>query len=285
MEKNKTNNQPLQIAIQGYEGCFHQAAARSYFGKETTIIPCGSFREVVRQVSREEACNGGIMAIENSIAGSILANYHLLQKSDLRITGEIYLNIRQHLLVNEGVQLADIKEVHSHPMALQQCMGFFNKYPHWKLVETEDTALSAKQVATRRMKHTAAVAGKLSADLFNLQILAPNIHTEKKNLTRFLIVNRKQHAPIEAPPNKASICFHTDHTRGSLARVLVNIAEAGVNLSKLQSFPISGSEWKYLFHADLEFDKIEEYEEVIKRITTLTNSLQVLGLYNQGITI
>nr|MDQ3073623.1 chorismate mutase [Bacteroidota bacterium] len=174
------------IAIQGYEGSFHQAAAQSFFGKSVKIIPCASFKEVVSLAGKKEN-GGGVMAIENSIAGSILPNYNLLQKSDLKIIGEVYLRINQHLLVNSGVKLNDIREVHSHPMAIQQCFGYLDKY-NWKLVETEDTALSAKHIYQHRSKHIAAIAGKLAADLYQLNILAPNIHSEKNNYTRFLIL-------------------------------------------------------------------------------------------------
>jgi prephenate dehydratase len=153
------------IAIQGYEGSFHHAAAQSFFGKRVNIIPCATFKEVVLQAGKKEN-GGGVMAIENSIAGSILPNYNLLQKSDLQITGEVYLRINQHLLVNPGVKLHDIREVHSHPMAIQQCFAYLDQY-NWKLVETDDTAISAKHVHQHRSKHIAAIAGKLAADLFN----------------------------------------------------------------------------------------------------------------------
>src|ERR1700674_2685676 len=161
------------IAIQGYEGSFHQVAARRFFGKDVIVIPCATFREVVRIAANKKESEGGIMAIENSIAGSILPNYNLLQKSNLKITGEIYLQIKQNLLVNKGVQLEDIREIHSHPMAIQQCLQFLDKYD-WKLVETEDTALSAKHIHQHHSKHAAAIASKLAADLFSLSMIVPN---------------------------------------------------------------------------------------------------------------
>ncbi|MBD0277246.1 MAG: chorismate mutase, partial [Flavisolibacter sp.] len=150
-----------RVSIQGYEGSFHQMAAQAFFGKEVEVIPCATFREAVKIAGNEKESTGGVMAIENSIAGSILPNYTLLQKSNLRIAGEVYLQINQHLLVNPDVQLEDIREVHSHPMALQQCLDFLDT-KEWKLVETEDTALSAKQVHRHRSKHIAAIAGKLA---------------------------------------------------------------------------------------------------------------------------
>ena len=273
-----------RVSIQGYEGSFHQVAARQYFGKEVEVIPCATFREVVKIAGNKRESDGGVMAIENSIAGSILPNYNLLQKSNLRIVGEIYLHIKQQLLVNPGVKLEDIREVHSHPMALQQCLEFLDKY-NWKLVESEDTALSAKHIHQHRSKHIAAIASKLAAELFNLEIIAPNIHTIKNNYTRFLILQREDVVVPNPEANKASVNFHTDHSRGSLARVLTRIADGGVNLSKLQSFPIPGTDWQYSFHADMEFESPEQFEDVIKGIRPLTSELKIYGTYKKGQTV
>ena len=271
------------IAIQGYEGSFHQAAAQSFFGKSVKIIPCDSFKEVVLLAGKKEN-DGGVMAIENSIAGSILPNYNLLQKSDLQIVGEVYLRINQHLLVNPGVKLEDIREVHSHPMAIQQCFGFLDKH-NWKLVETDDTALSAKHIQQHRSKHIAAIAGKLAADLYQLDILAPNIHSEKNNYTRFLILQKPSGNVIAEEANKASINFHTDHSKGSLAKVLTIVANGDINLSKLQSFPIPGSNWKYSFHADMEFDSLKQFYKVIEKMKPNTQQVRVYGIYKKGKTI
>jgi len=268
----------LKVSIQGFEGSFHQIAARQFFGKSVVVAPCATFREVV-ELTRAGETDASVMAIENSIAGSILPNYNLLQKSNLKIIGEVYLPIKQHLLVNPGVALEDIREVHSHPMAIQQCLDFLVKY-NWKLVETEDTALSAIHIHQHKNKHTAGIAGKLAAELFDLNIIAENIHTEKHNYTRFLVLQQK-----DVPSNnadKASISFHTDHSKGSLAKVLTKIAEGGINLSKLQSFPIPGSNWKYNFHADLEFDTIEQFNAVIKNIGSLTEDIKIFGVYKNG---
>ncbi|ULQ53473.1 prephenate dehydratase [Flavihumibacter fluvii] len=270
-----------RVSIQGYEGSFHQVAAQQFFGKQVEVIPCATFREVVKIAANKKESEGGVMAIENSIAGSILPNYNLLQKSNLRVVGEVYLQIKQNLLVNPGVQLEDIREVHSHPMAILQCIDFLEKYD-WKLVETEDTALSAKHIHQKRHKHAAAIASKLAADLFDLEILAPNIHTMKNNYTRFLVLQRAEVAEVIPDANKASVNFHTDHSRGSLARVLSRIAEGGINLSKLQSFPIPGSDWEYSFHADMEFETIEQFNTIIDAIRPLTAALQVYGIYKNG---
>jgi len=273
-----------KVSIQGYEGSFHQVAAQQFFGKDVTVIPCATFKEVVKIAGNKKESDGGVMAIENSIAGSILPNYNLLKKSNLKIAGEIYLQIRQNLLVNPGVKLSDIREVHSHPMAIQQCFGFLDKY-NWKLIETEDTALSAKHVHQHHSKHVAAIASKLAAELFNLHVIAPNIHTMKNNYTRFLILQREDKVIIQDAPNKASVNFHTDHSRGSLAKVLTQIANGGINLSKLQSFPIPGSDWRYSFHADMEFDSLEQFDAVMEAIKPLTEEMKVYGMYRKGRTV
>ena len=275
----------IRVSIQGYEGSFHQMAAQQFFGKDVEVITCATFREVIRVAASKKESDGGVMAIENSIAGSILPNYNLLQKSNLRIVGEIYLQIRHHLLANPGVKLEDIREVHSHHMALLQCIDFLEKHPQWKLVETEDTALSAKLLQQHRSKHVAAIASKLAAELFGLQMLAPNIHTMKNNYTRFLILQREDKAEKVEGADKASVNFHTDHSRGSLARVLTRIAEGGINLSKLQSFPIPGSEWEYSFHADMEFETLGQFHEVIETIRPITADLKIYGIYKKGKTV
>ena len=272
----------LGWAIQGYEGTFHQVAAQQFFGKTVQVLPCATFRDVVKVASNKKESDGGVMAIENSIAGSILANYNLLQKSSLKIIGEIYLQIKQNLLVNPGVKLEEIREVHSHTMALQQCYDFLDKHK-WKLVETEDTALSAKHVHQHKSKHIAAIASKLAAELFHLDILAPGIQTLKNNYTRFLVLQRQDVAQPVMNANKASVNFHTDHSRGSLAKVLTKIAEGGINLSKLQSFPIPGSDFKYSFHADMEFDSIDQFETVIDQIKPITQEVRIYGVYRRGL--
>ena len=272
---------PVSVSIQGYEGSFHQVAAQQFFGKNTRVIPCATFREVIKIASNKKESHGGVMAIENSIAGSILPNYTLLQKSNLQIAGEVYLPIKQHLLVNPGVQFEDIKEIHSHPMAILQCMEYLGKYD-WKLVETEDTALSAKHIHQHKSRHIAGVASKLAAELFKLQVLVPNIHTQKSNYTRFLILQRTDDIRVAADANKASLNFETDHSRGSLAKVLTTIAAGGINLSKLQSFPIPGTNFKYSFHADMEFDSTEQFHTVIDQIRSQTADLKIYGVYKNG---
>ena len=269
------------IAIQGIEGSFHQEAAWQFFGKGIPVICCTTFRELIKTAQNKKESGGAVMAIENSIAGSILPNYNLLQKADLQIIGEVYLQIKQQLMVNPGVKMEDIREVHSHPIALLQCIDFLDKQG-WKLIETDDTALSAKNIHQYKSRHIAGVASKLAAELYKLKIIAPNIQTQKNNYTRFLILQHKDNAAVIANADKASINFCTDHSRGSLAGVLTKIAAGGINLSKLQSMPLPGGNWKYSFHADLEFDTRIQFEKVIKNIKPLTGELKVFGVYKNG---
>jgi prephenate dehydratase len=271
-----------KISIQGYEGSFHQVAAQLFFGKAVEVITCNTFKEVIKFAGNKKESDGGVMAIENSIAGSILPNYNLLQKSNLKIIGEIYLQIRQNLLVNPGVKLEDIREVHSHTMALQQCYDFLDKHK-WKLVETDDTALSAKYIHQHKSKHVAAIASKLAAELYDLDVIAPNIHTLKNNYTRFLVLQREDTAMKVENADKASVNFQTDHSKGSLAKVLTKIAEGGINLSKLQSFPIPGSDFKYSFHADMEFETVNEFNKVMEAIKPLTVAIKIYGVYKKGL--
>jgi prephenate dehydratase len=273
-----------RVSIQGYEGSFHQIAAQQFLGADVEVIPCATFREVIKVASGSES-DGGFMAIENSIAGSILPNYTLLQRSRLKIGGEIYLQIHQNLLANPGVHLQDIREVHSHPMALLQCADFLEQHPHWKLVETEDTALSAKHLHQHRHKHAASIASTLAAELFGLSILAPAIQSNKNNFTRFLFLQREVALQAHMDANKASVFFYTDHTKGSLVKVLQTIADAGINLSKLQSMPIPEREWQYSFHADMEFEARDDFDQVIKRMKDVTAHLKVYGVYKKGITV
>ena len=274
-----------RVSIQGYEGSFHQIAAQQFLGKDVEVIPCDTFREVVKIAANSKQSDGGFMAIENSIAGSILPNYSLLQKSNLTIAGEIYLQIHQNLMVNRGVTFEDIREVHSHPMALLQCIDYLEKHPSWKLVETEDTALSAQHIHQHRHKHVAVIASKLAAELYDLDMIAPKIQSNKDNYTRFLYLKKVDKATDINGADKASINFATDHSKGSLAKVLVMIAEGGINLSKLQSMPIPEKHWKYSFHADMEFDSTDQFNKVIETIKPLTEELKIYGIYKKGETV
>lgn len=272
-------NNKMRVAIQGYEGSFHHIVAERYFGEDITIVPCATFREVARQVETGESTYG-VMAIENSIAGSILPNLGILHNSSLQVVGEYYLHIRQNLMALPGVRLEDIHEVHSHPMALLQCVDYLDQHK-WKLVETEDTALSAKNIAQKKNHHAAAIAGYLAARLFGLEILAPDIHTIKNNCTRFLII-RPDHQVIDEQANKASLCFKTDHEHGSLLRVLREMEDSSINMTKLQSSPIPSVPWHYMFHVDMEFDSMDDYNRVIERMRRACLELHVYGVYKKG---
>lgn len=267
-----------KIAIQGYEGCFHQIAARGYFGPDIDILPCATFRRAAEAVKRGEA-DFGVMAIENSIAGSIIANYRILQDENLQVLGEYYLRIEQNLMALPGVELDEIEEVQSHPMALLQCAEYLDSRP-WRLVESEDTALSARHIAERGLRRTAAIAGSLAAELFGLRILAPAINTVKDNYTRFMILKRYDHRyPRRA--DKASLYFKTDHRQGALLEALQ--ALDGINLSKLQSYPIPSEPWRYLFHVDMEFESMEDYIAALDRLQSATREIHVYGVYEKAV--
>ena len=281
LKNNENVQMNKKISIQGFEGSFHQAAARRFFGNDVEVICCSTFRDVVKIADDKSKSDGGLMAIENSIAGSILPNYNLLQKSNLKIAGEVYLQVNQHLMVNPGVSLEDIREVHSHPMALLQCTDFLEKF-NWKLIETEDTALSAQHVHEHKSKHVAAIAGELAAELFHLNMIAPNIHTQQNNYTRFWVLENEETIKETDDANKASLIFQTDHSKGSLAKVLTKISEGDVNLSKLQSMPIPGSDWKYSFHADCEFTSLHQFKNVLESIRPITAAIKVYGIYKNG---
>lgn len=270
------------IAIQGFEGSFHQVAAQRFYGASTAVLTCATFREVVAKAQHDERCAGALMAIENSIAGSILPNYNLLKKSGLRIIGEVYLEIGQNLLVYPGTPLSAIREVHSHPMALLQCQDFLDRHS-WKLVETEDTALSARHIQQNQSRHIAGIASTLAAQLYGLDVAAADIQTMKHNYTRFLVLSRDAGAPETAPANKASVYFHVHNEKGSLAKVLQVIAGCGIDLSKLQSFPIPGSNWQYSFHADLEFEHRAQLDQALKQLDKVTTELHLYGVYAAGL--
>jgi len=271
----------MQVAIQGFQGSFHEVAARQYFGAQVGLGYCATFGEVVGQATDGRA-DAALMAMENSLAGSILPNYLLLERHPLTITGEIYLPIHQHLLVLPGTQLADIRAVHSHPMALRQCGDYLSQHPTWQLVETEDTGLSAQLLAERRPAGVAAIAGAQAAEAFGLEILAPAINDDPLNYTRFLILERTAEAQPVARPDKASLYFYTSHAPGMLARVLTLIAGLGLNLSKLQSCPRPSQPWHYGFHADVEFAAPAQLDALLAELPAVTEELRVLGTYQRG---
>ncbi len=272
----------MKIAIQGIEGCFHQIAANNYFNDNVDVLPCLSFEEVVDNVENEDSCDLGIMAIENSIAGSLLQNYKLLQKNGLKIIGETYLRIEQNLIVPEGLALNEIEEVHSHPMAIYQCEDFLSQLPKAKLIEMEDTALSVKNLQTKSNLKKAAIGSSLSAEIYGMEIAKKSIETNKKNYTRFLIISKEEVQDLNKT-NKASIYLELDHQKGSLAKVLEVISKNDINLSKVQSYPIVGSNWQYYFHLDLEYDVYRDFKTMLLQIEHHTTNIKVLGNYKKGI--
>jgi len=273
------------VAIQGIKGSFHDEASRHFFKGPTAYIPCDSFRELVDELRSNESCTAAVMAIENSIAGSILDNYRLLQHKDILINGEVYLRIRQHLLVCPGTRLEDITEVHSHPMALRQCELYLSKFPQWKWVESCDTAWSAKHIHEQKLSHVGVIAGSRAAEEYGLDIIREDIHTHKLNYTRFLLLKKQKDSSISGHINKASIFFHLNHAAGSLARVLQVIAERNINLSKIQSSPMPEKQWNYYFHVDLEFGHKQELDDLLPVLSTMVESLNILGIYPKGNTI
>lgn len=272
-----------KIAIQGFEASFHEIAALSYFGKDIETVECATFPKLF-EVMKQNQADYAVCAIENSLAGSILPNYASMRNSDLVIIGELYLRIEMNLMALPGQTIKDIDEVHSHPMALLQCNGFFEQYQDIQLVESHDTALSAKDIKAHYIKRRGAVASKRAAELFELDILAEDIHDNKRNFTRFLVLaNNSRVDKSTTEFNKASLSFRAHHHPGSLAKVLTSIGNHGINLTKIQSLPVIGEEWQYYMYADLEFNDIDSYKEMLKEIEPLTKELKILGEYKQGV--
>ena len=276
----ETITQP--VAIQGVEGSYHEIAAQKFFGKEIRLDMCNSFPELFRSLESGKAAFG-VMAIENSVAGSLLPNYALLRDSEFAIVGEVYLRIEHCLMAMPGQKIEDLKEAHSHPMAIQQCQAFFKKYPHIKLVEREDTAGSAAWIVEKSKKKVAAIAGELAAEKYQLEILSKGIETNKRNFTRFLVMVSKLEAKNwKLQADKASLCFNLSHSVGSLSQILQVLSAYGMNLSKIQSSPIVGKEWQYFFHIDLEFENFQQYRLSLDAIRPLVNGLKILGEYPRG---
>jgi prephenate dehydratase len=270
------------IAIQGIEGSFHHIAAMNYFGDNINLIPCERFEDVFRSLNNKKA-NKAILAIENSVAGTILPNYALLRNQNYKIVGEVYLRIKHQLLTIKNQKIGAIKVVQSHPMALLQCQHFFEKYPHIRLVESDDTAASAKRLVESAEMEVAVIASQQAGEVFELNTIAKDIEDNKRNFTRFLILDKEcEKSIVEYEINKASICFHLSHEAGSLAKVLTHLATENINLTKIQSLPIVGREWEYFFHLDMEFDNYNNYNNGLKKIKSHIYDLQILGEYQKG---
>jgi prephenate dehydratase len=280
---NNGKLKPKRIVIQGGYGAFHEIAAYAYFDNEDIeIVPRDTFKDLFTALKQGKV-DYGITAIENSIAGSILPNYSLLLESDLKIVGEIYLRIKQNLVALPGQTIQDIKEVHSHPMAILQCQRFFDDYPEIKLVDTADTALSAKEISDKKIMGVAAISSARAAERYLLTIISEGIETHNRNYTRFLILkNRNDEIHHENEINKASLTFALAHKIGSLSKVLSILSYYEINLAKVQSMPIIGEDWEYQFFVDVEIDNYLLYTQAIEAIKPFISDLQILGEYLKG---
>ena len=270
-----------KIAIQGIKGSFHHAVAMDYFSPSVVLEECLSFDAVVEALLSGKV-KQAVMALENSIAGSIIPNYALLDHNDLTIVGEYNLNIHHNLMALEGQSLHEITEVHSHPMALLQCKAFFKDYPHIKLIEAADTAEVAFRIADEKRKGMAAIAPIEAADIYGLHVLATSIQTIKNNVTRFVIVQQKNGALPKDQINKASLKFVLDHQRGSLAAVLNVMSDCLLNLTKIQSLPVIETPGKYAFFVDMTFDTYEQYEKARKILAIMALEFKILGEYTDA---
>lgn len=272
----------LKIAIQGIKGSNHHQVAREFFDEPIDLVECLSFDSLIESLLSGEA-DKGVMAIENSIAGSIIPNYNLVYHNALHIIGEHYLSIHHNLMVQKGQKIEDIKEVRTHPMALLQCKDFLKQYPHLKLVEDVDTAETARQIQEKQLGHVAAIAPKVAAELYGLDIIAPEIQTIKNNATRFIILKRQNKVLPEEEINKASLRFITDHKRGSLATVLNVMSDCNMNLTKIQSLPVIETPWKYAFFVDMTFDNYAEFAKAKSLLKIMSEDFRILGEYKNAL--
>lgn len=278
-----------RVTIQGVAGCYHDAAARQFFNAiepqcDIEIIECPTFNSMFSMLEANSSLTG-VMAIENTIAGALLQNHELLRNSSLTITGEYKMRISHTLAALPGQTMNDLREVHSHPMALMQCEQWLSQHPAIKMIEAFDTAGAARDIAATRQAGHGAVCSELAANLYGLDILAKGIETNKRNFTRFLILANpvaitKEHAD-ETTPDKASIVFTLPHTQGALSKVLTILSFYDMNLSKIQSMPIIGREWEYRFYIDLTFNSYERYIQAIDAARPLMIEFKSLGQYKQ----
>jgi prephenate dehydratase len=267
-----------KIAIQGIKGSFHHQVAQEYFGEDVVVDECLSFEELVDSLMSGKS-DQAVMAIENSIAGPIIPNYALIDKNNLHIIGEHYLRIHQNLMALRGQTIEDIAEVHSHPMALLQCMDFLKQYPHIKIVEDKDTAETARRIQEKQIKGIAAIASKTASEMYDLEILAPEIQTIKNNMTRFVIIKKENSFVPENEINRASLKFELDHKRGSLAAVLNVMSDCKLNLTKIQSLPKIETPWRYSFFVDVTFEKYEDFAKAKTLLEIMAEYFKILGEY------
>lgn len=269
----------LRVAIQGIATSFHEVAAFTHFGGPVKTIECLTFQHLCESVKNDEA-DVAVMAIENSIAGSILPNYFLLQQYHFNIIGELYLPIHLHLAALPGTTLRDIRTVESHPMAIRQCSDFLQQLPNVVIRESDDTALSAKNIRDKQLKDVAAIANAQAAEKYGLKILEKRIETHRKNFTRFLILT-KSRTPVKES-NKASLSFEVANEVGSLADVLMVFRDHKINLTKIQSIPIVGRPQEYTIHVDVEWARRKQYDDAMRSVMRGTRNLNILGEYKKA---
>ncbi|PIF06095.1 MAG: prephenate dehydratase [Draconibacterium sp.] len=269
-----------RIALQGIAGSFHEDAALKYFNEEVEIVECKSFTSVCELIDTDKV-DYAVMAIENSIAGSLLNNYQLIRQYHLRIIGEIYIHIEMNLMAIDGVKKQDITDIYSHPIAIQQCIEYLEKkFPHASIHEGMDTAGAAKMISEAGPRNAAAIGNMRSAELYGLKLLDQGIETNKRNYTRFLVLSK--YGNETQGTNKASICFEVGHFYGALAQVLNTFAKNKINLTKIQSVPVIGKPNEYTFHVDIEWEKPENYDRAIHEVLKTASSLSILGEYVRG---
>ncbi len=270
-----------RVAVQGVKGCFHEQAARTFYGNcgfaAPDIVECLTFEDLYSCMDSGEA-DAAVMAIENTVSGGLLPNFELLRRFGRKIKGEVFLRIQQNLMALPGQKIEDIKEVRTHYMAINQTREFFKACPWIKLVESEDTAKSAADVAVNGLRGVGAVASSLAAELYGLDMLAEGIETYKQNFTRFLILDDSLEVDLQKT-DKASVCFTLPHSPGSLAHVLTILSFYGMNLTRIQSLPIPGHEWQYFFYVDIKFSDRERYTQALAAVRPLMEDLNILGEY------
>jgi len=269
-----------KIAIQGNKGSFHHVVAEQCYTEGYELVVCETFNDTVKALLNGSA-DQAVMAIENSIAGSIIPNYALIDRNNLQIVGEYSLSIHHQLMGLPGQSIEAIKEVHSHPMALLQCQDFFHQYPHIRLVEAEDTADEARRISEFELKGVGAIASQQAAELYGMEVYASSIQTIKNNVTRFVIIQSKGTVISKEQINKAALKFILDHQRGSLAAVLNVMSDCQLNLTKIQSLPVIETPGKYAFFVDVTFDDFAHYEKATKLIAIMASQFKILGEYAQ----
>jgi prephenate dehydratase len=269
-----------RVAIQGIRASFHEEAAFKYFGENIDTVECNSFKQTFEALQNDQA-DYVVMAIENSIAGSILPNYSLMMSYSFPVVGEVYVPIQLHLMALPGVKFENIKYVTSHPIAIRQCIDFFDEYPHLKIVESNDTAACAKRIRDEQLTDTVAIANTLAAKLYGLDVLERRIESNKLNFTRFLILTTHENAKKKSVLNKASLCFQVTNQVGALAKVLNIFAQENVNMSKIQSMPVLGKRNEYNFYVDIEWNEPKQFDNAIRQILKYTHNFNILGEYQR----